>query len=269
MSYIGKVNAGGGAHLVGSTLYGTCATLEASPEKAVACANFDALMEGVTIHVKFANSNTAENPTLNVNSTGARNIYRYGTTAPSSAPETSWAAGAVVSFTYDGMSWVMNDWLNSNYRFESGNLVTTTVPNVLSAGTVPSLTVTETSFDAVRSFASGSMPTLRIASKTCTRINSYTTNTPTSAEVVNGVFKVSLGESANLDKQDYTFDAVDDWQDGETPSLVVDPQTIGSASNWSAGTPTVLGTAITVATGAVGELGTGNAVLTGSATYGG
>lgn len=114
MSYIGKVNLDSTAHLVGSTLYGTCSTGASTAAKAVTCTNFDQLMTGVTIHVKFTYSNTASNPTLNVNSTGAKSIYRYGTTVPSTSAKTSWNAGAVVSFTYDGSAWIMNDWLNDD-----------------------------------------------------------------------------------------------------------------------------------------------------------
>ena len=110
MSYIGNVKVGSTTHLVGSTLYGTCDTAAGTAAKAVTCANFDQLLTGVTIKVKFTNSNTIANPTLNVNNTGAKNIYRYGTTAPSTSVQSSWYAGAVISFTYDGSAWMMDDW---------------------------------------------------------------------------------------------------------------------------------------------------------------
>lgn len=111
MSYVGNVTAGGSTHLVGSTLYGTCSTAAGTAAKVVACADFDHLFTGVTIHVKFTNSNTAANATLNVNSTGAKNLCRYGTTRVGASTRNSWGAGAVVSFTYDGTSWVMNDFI--------------------------------------------------------------------------------------------------------------------------------------------------------------
>ncbi len=111
MSYVGKVTIGSSTHLVGSTLYGTCATAAATAAKVVTCANFDKLETGVTIHVKFTYSNTASNATLNVNSTGAKNLCRYGTTRVGTTIDTSWEAGAVVSFTYDGTSWIMNDYI--------------------------------------------------------------------------------------------------------------------------------------------------------------
>ncbi len=110
MSYIGNVKVGSTTHLVGSTLYGTCNTAAGTKEKAVICTNFDKLLTGVTIHVKFENTNTIADPTLNVNSTGAKAIKRYGTTAPSTSASTSWQAGQVISFTYDGSYWQMNDY---------------------------------------------------------------------------------------------------------------------------------------------------------------
>lgn len=112
MSYVGKIkDTAGNTHLVGSTLYGTCSTAAGTAAKVVTCANFDKLEEGVTIHVKFTYSNTAANATMNVNSTGAKNLCSYGTTRVGTSVKTSWQAGAVVSFTYDGTSWVMNDYI--------------------------------------------------------------------------------------------------------------------------------------------------------------
>lgn len=145
MSYVGKVTAGGSTHLVGSTLYGICMTDAGTAAKVVTCTDFDQLIGGVTIHVKFTHSNTAANPTLNVNGTGAKNIYRYGTTAPSTSVATSWNDGSVVSFTYDGTYWQMNNWLNTDtdnnttYTFANGTNGFTVTP---SGGTAQTVTVT-------------------------------------------------------------------------------------------------------------------------------
>lgn len=109
MSYVGKVKAGANDYPVVSTGYGTCTTAAATAEKAVTMANFDTLLEGVTIHVLFQNSNTAASPTLNVNSTGAKTIYIAGVSAPGTTASASWDANSVVSFTYDGTYWRMND----------------------------------------------------------------------------------------------------------------------------------------------------------------
>lgn len=130
MSYVGTITAGGATHLVGSTLYGTCTTAAATAAKVVTCTDFDQLITGVEIRVKFTNSNTVANPTLNVNGTGAKAIYRYGTTRPSTTAATSWQAGAVVSFTYDGTNWIITGWLNDNTTY---NAATRSAAGLMSA----------------------------------------------------------------------------------------------------------------------------------------
>ena len=87
-TYVGKIKVDGTNELpIASTLYGTCDTAAATAAKVVTCANFDKLITGVTIHVKFTYSNTANNPTLNINNTGAIPIYNFGSVA-SVSPDT-------------------------------------------------------------------------------------------------------------------------------------------------------------------------------------
>lgn len=115
MGTIAKVTAGGATHLIASSAYGECTTAAATAAKTVNITGDGTttipftLLKGTTIHIKFSNANSAASPTLNVNSTGAKAITKYGTTAAGTTIATSWSAGAVVSFTYDGTSWVMND----------------------------------------------------------------------------------------------------------------------------------------------------------------
>lgn len=147
MGYLGVVKIDGTSHKVGSTLFGTCATEAATVAKVVTCSDFSELYSGVTIHVKFTYSNTAANPTLNINSKGAKPIYRYGTTAPGTTAETSWNAGAVISFTYDGSNFMMNDWVNTNTNTDTNVTQTATNTNanyeVLFSGTADNTTRTE------------------------------------------------------------------------------------------------------------------------------
>lgn len=137
MAYIAKVTAGGNSNmLVGNTLYGNCTTAAGTDAKAVTISGFDTLVAGVTIHVRFENANTASSPTLNVSSTGAKPIYKYGTTVPGTTAHTSWQPGSVIALTYNTDAdsngcWVMNHILaeddilktgyshNSIYRGES------------------------------------------------------------------------------------------------------------------------------------------------------
>ena len=103
--YIGKINLGvsGSDYLIGSTAYAVCDTAAATAAKTVSMPGF-ALMTGATIHVKFMYANEAANPTLNVNSTGAKPIVNYGITPPDG--QSGWWDEAIVQLTYDGTSWV-------------------------------------------------------------------------------------------------------------------------------------------------------------------
>lgn len=93
----------------GSVFYGTCATAAATQAKAVVCEEFASsdLAEGTAILVKFANAQTYNGaPTLNVNSTGAVAIKRFGTT---NAARYEWLAGETLMFVHDGANWVIVD----------------------------------------------------------------------------------------------------------------------------------------------------------------
>ena len=143
MSYAGNIKINDTTHLVGSTLYGTCSTSASTAEKEVTLSGFDALVTGVTIQVKFVNTNTAEDPTLKVGTTAAKTIYRYGTEAPGGIPAASWAANSVVTFTYDGTNWMMvdinpmmEDIINVIYPVGSIYMAATNVnPSLLFGGT--------------------------------------------------------------------------------------------------------------------------------------
>lgn len=108
-TYVGKIKADGTNELpIASTLYGTCSTAAATAAKVVTCANFDKLITGVALYVKFTYANTASNPTLNVNSTGAKSIIGALNYA-----EGSWDvanSSGIVCFVYDGTSWRKVGW---------------------------------------------------------------------------------------------------------------------------------------------------------------
>lgn len=121
---IGNITAGGEKHYVASTLYGTCATAAATAAKVVklteAITDTAWLQTGMLLCVKFTYANGAASPTLTIqNSSGtqliaAKSIMRYGTTAPSGSAATSWTAGAVVPFIYDGTNWIeASSWDNN------------------------------------------------------------------------------------------------------------------------------------------------------------
>ena len=93
--------------------YATCSTASATVAKVAVCTGFK-LTTGAAVLVKFSNTNSAASPTLNVNSTGAKPIVAYGTTAIQAY---AWKAGQAVMVVYDGTSWValVQSWATTTY----------------------------------------------------------------------------------------------------------------------------------------------------------
>ena len=88
--------------------YAECSTAAGTAAKsATICTDSDTtnkgftLIKGVTVTVKFSNTNTATNPTLNINSAGAKYIYYNGTYITPGFL----LANHVYTFVYDGSRW--------------------------------------------------------------------------------------------------------------------------------------------------------------------
>lgn len=97
--------------------FGSCSTASGTAAKTVTLDDSMSftLEKGASVFVKFTNNNAVANPTLAVNGSAAKSIYRYGSTAPGTSSSTSWQAGSVVHFVYDGSAWQMVGWLNDSY----------------------------------------------------------------------------------------------------------------------------------------------------------
>lgn len=128
---IEQVNVAGVVYNIGSTAYAVCNTAANEAAKVIQIDGI-ALVTGLTIHVKFNNTNSVNNPTLTITGIGgdaAANqpipIMQYGTTnAGNQAETTSWQAGAVVSLTYDGTNWIRDQGYNTNSQNAYGNITT-------------------------------------------------------------------------------------------------------------------------------------------------
>ena len=94
------------------THYGTCSTAAATAAKAVTLSGFT-LTTGAAVKVKFTVTNTAENPTLNVNGTGAKAIQYRGTAISAG----NLAANRVYEFVYDGTAYQFLGDLNTNTTY--------------------------------------------------------------------------------------------------------------------------------------------------------
>lgn len=101
--------------------YGTCSTAAGTAAKTAALSGFS-LSTGAVVGIRFTYANTASNPTLNVNSTGAKPIYNYITGTYIKPGDIE--AGMTAFFMYNGTQWVL---LNPAGGFEmaSGSYVGT------------------------------------------------------------------------------------------------------------------------------------------------
>ena len=113
------------------THYCTCYTASSTENKTVTVTGF-VLETGARVTVKFYNSNTAVNPTLNVHNgsvdTGAKAIMYRGTSSVSdSSNYYRWQSGDIVDFIYDGTNWVMVGWQTYAYHAESATSATSAI----------------------------------------------------------------------------------------------------------------------------------------------
>ena len=96
-----------------SNRYCTCTTAAATAAKTASITSGTFTLEaGAHVIVKFSNANTASNPTLNINGTGAKNIFHNGARITTDT-NTALLAGAV-DFVYDGTQWqLLGNYLNT------------------------------------------------------------------------------------------------------------------------------------------------------------
>ena len=102
--------------------YGTCSTAAATVEKVITISgDYNWKLEiGSIIVVKFSATNTAKNPTFNVNGTGAKSVW-YNTALITTSSSTLGYAGTAnrpMMFMYDGTQYVFISWAydtNSTY----------------------------------------------------------------------------------------------------------------------------------------------------------
>lgn len=107
------------------TPYATSSTAASTAAKVATISNNAdnfSLAVGQRVAVKFTYANTAANPTLNVNSTGAKAIYGWDYTAITATE--GWGAGDICEFMYNGTYWI---WMNDMpYAAKSTSSGTTT-----------------------------------------------------------------------------------------------------------------------------------------------
>jgi len=271
MAYVGKItDTAGVTGLVGSTLYGTCTTAAGTAAKVVTLSAFDKLIDGIEVRVRFKESNTASNPTLNINSTGAKAIIlgKFDDSTqmkPGTNATASWTAGQTVSFTYTEKSgtgyWVMNTChalttdsinvvtagtavsVNKITEWDAGSLPTLgtafTVPNVTSVGSAPTLGTAFTIPNVTSAGSASSMTKSNVEFYGVDTIN----NAVPSATISEGVLTIATPTATITKTSKLTATYISAWSAGSAPTLgtaftVPNVTSVGSA-------PT-LGTAFTI-----------------------
>ena len=102
---------------ISSNRYGACSTAAGTAAKDVTIAGTFTLEAGAMAVVNFANKNTASSPTLNVNSTGAKNIFLGSSQITTGANKG--ALKGLCFFVYDG----------TQYRLVSPEITSSTTGN--------------------------------------------------------------------------------------------------------------------------------------------
>ena len=89
--------------------YGTCSTAAGTAAKS-AVINEAVICKGTNVTLNMTSENTNASATLNITSTGAKNIY-YGTTTtrPTTSNGYGWTAASTVTFVFDGAYWRLGD----------------------------------------------------------------------------------------------------------------------------------------------------------------
>ena len=96
------------------THFGTCVTEAATAAKVVTLAGFT-LVAGAKVAVKFTVTNTAANPTLNVNGSGAKPVFYRGAAIAAGYL----AAKRVYEFVYDGTNYELIGDIDTNTKYTS------------------------------------------------------------------------------------------------------------------------------------------------------
>ena len=138
--------------------YGECTTASATAAKEVTISDVTdfELKKGVTIAVRFIYENTAQNPTLNVNNTGAKQICTKDGNVTDSNISIGGDAHRFMVYMYNGTSWMfLGDVIDNNVNQTSYNLVQNKEVGNAVASALSKIAEIDLSSTATRPHASG------------------------------------------------------------------------------------------------------------------
>ena len=132
----GNSMLGSGDIATTKTWYGTSSTTASTTAKTVTCADFTKV-KGAIIAITFSTANTANAPTLNINSTTASATYK-GNAVTSSSNPLKWDAGDTLTFMYDGSYYkylsTSNDFGKQDLLVSGTNIKTINSNSILGSG---------------------------------------------------------------------------------------------------------------------------------------
>lgn len=105
--------------------YGTCSTAAGTAAKVITISGNTSwkLTAGAIITVKFSATNIAQNPTFNVNSTGAKSVWYNTALITTSSLGYAGTANRPMQFVYDGTQYVFMGWaLDNNTTYSNASL---------------------------------------------------------------------------------------------------------------------------------------------------
>lgn len=103
-------------NILSTALYGTCDTAGATAAKIVDVPSGFVLRAGCVIGIRFTNTNSASNVTLNVGNTGNKSIRFLNSIFSGTRNLITGAAGYTIFYMYDGEYW---NWVSAGYLPES------------------------------------------------------------------------------------------------------------------------------------------------------
>ena len=99
--------------------FATCSTAAGTAAKTASITSGTFTLEaGARVSVKFSNANTAGTPTLNINNTGAKNIFHKGSQITTGSNKALLAG--TIDFIYDGTQWhLVGNYIDTTYSLSS------------------------------------------------------------------------------------------------------------------------------------------------------
>ena len=245
----------------GAIPYGSCSTAAETAAKTVTVNGTFSLVTGARVVVKFTVTNTVDNPTLNVNSTGAKAIY-YRNAAISKG---YLAANRTYQFIYNGTQYELIGDLDTNSTYSNASLgqgygtCTTAADTAAKVVTLSNYVLTVGGVVAVKfTNAVPANATMNINSKGAKAI--YYRGSAIVANII------KAGDTATFIYDGTQYHLIGRGSVGYTPAGAVSQPTFSGSSLTSTGTFTPAGT-VSVSTNGTANKTALVTTTTGDATY--